>query len=74
MRAAGQGSESPRRKRTSRPAEVRFLLEFSTIRVIADCEIQRQRESSPREATMHPKPTARFQYPQLATGHCWEDR
>jgi hypothetical protein len=28
----------------------------------------------PSEATMHPKPTARFQYDQAATGYSWEDR
>ena len=34
----------------------------------------RQRDRMPNDATMHPKPTARFQYDHDSTGHCCEDR
>ncbi|GAB3966738.1 hypothetical protein GCM10027615_14740 [Plantactinospora veratri] len=35
---------------------------------------QRQRESRPSEPTIAPKPMARFQYRQVATGYSMSDR
>ena len=34
----------------------------------------RQRDRMPSDATMQPKPTARFQYRQASTGYCCDDR